>query len=251
MKVGYVVLYKDGTLTISKKHTILQKPIYKDYGEFDDDNVSWKEDSKKIKIVQIVDQVKSNCMKEWFDNCCNLTTLINFQNLDVSDCENFVNLFFNCVDLVDILSLKSWNVSNGKKFDGMFCHCSSLEDISVLKNWDMSNGKDFYYMFGNCKSLRNIFALKDWDVSNGKDFYSMFKACKSLINISILSNWNVSNGKDFRTMFGDCINLRKIQLPNTLKSLNYQIFIGCSPMLQILWKDKIYIYDDLKEYQKF
>ena len=47
MKVGYAVLYEDGTLTISKKYTILQKPIYKDYGEFDDRKIPWKNDKKK------------------------------------------------------------------------------------------------------------------------------------------------------------------------------------------------------------
>ena len=197
MKVGYVVLYEDGTLVISKKHTILQKPIYKDYGEFDDDNVPWEREYNKIKTVQIMDQVKSNCMKNWFENCINLTTLIDFQNLDVSDCE------------------------------------------------------DFSYLFFNCKLLTNISSLKDLDVSNGKNFDSMFFACQSLTDISVLGNWQMFNGKNLITMFGNCINLRKIQLPNTLKSLNYQIFTGCSSMLQILWKDKIYIYEDLKEYREF
>ena len=206
MKVGYAVLYSNGILVISanpikqfKKFSIfsLRKNIYKDYGEFDDDNVPWKKTYDKIKTVQILDQVKSNCMKNWFENCINLTTLIDFQNLDVSECE------------------------------------------------------DFSYLFFNCKLLTNISSLKDWDVSNGKNFDRMFFACQSLTDISVLGNWQMSNGKDFITMFGNCTNLRKIQLPNTLKSLNYQMFEGCSPMLQICWKDKIYIYDDLKEYQEF
>ena len=32
MKVGYAVLYDDGTLVISKNYTLLQKKIIKDYG---------------------------------------------------------------------------------------------------------------------------------------------------------------------------------------------------------------------------
>ena len=159
MKVGYVILYEDGTLTISKEHTILQKPIYKDYDEFDDTDIPWKNDHTEIKIVRIIGQVKSNDMSAWFEDCYNLTTLINFQNLDVSNCENFAHLFFKCCVLVDILSLKAWNVSNGKKFFGMFYKCSSLKDISVLQNWDVSNGKEFHYMFEYCYSLKNISAL--------------------------------------------------------------------------------------------
>ena len=60
MKVGYAILYDDGTLTISKKHTILQKPIYKDYGEFDDNKIPWawgKDDNcfiRKLHEIQLV-----------------------------------------------------------------------------------------------------------------------------------------------------------------------------------------------------
>ena len=51
MKVGYVVLYEDGELVISKEHTILQKPIYQDYGEFEDTDVPWINDSNEIEKV--------------------------------------------------------------------------------------------------------------------------------------------------------------------------------------------------------
>ena len=94
MKVGYVVLYEDGELVISKNHTLLQKKIIKDYGEFEDTNVPWDPDCLHIKIVQILDSIKSNWMYQWFAYCRNLTTLIGFENLDVSDCKNFSNLLY-------------------------------------------------------------------------------------------------------------------------------------------------------------
>ena len=255
MKVGYAILYKDGTLTISKKHTILQKPIYKDYGEFEDTDVpwAWGKDDNCFIIVQvwILNQVKSNCMKEWFADCYNLTTLIDFQNLDVSDCEDFSCLFYDCQTLKDISSLKEWNVSSGKSFYNMFRDCDSLIDISALENWNVSNGKYFSFMFYRCKLLTNISSLKDWDVSNGRKFDSMFIACSSLTDISALGNWQMSNGKDFRTMFGDCINLRKIHLPNTLNFLTFTMFDGSNENLKIHWKNHVYTYDDLLEYKRF
>ena len=73
MKVGYAVLYDDGELVISKNHTILSKQVEFDYGKFEDTNVPWKRECKKIKKVRILDQVKSNCMKKWFYDCTNLT----------------------------------------------------------------------------------------------------------------------------------------------------------------------------------
>ena len=142
MKVGYAVLYEDGTLVISanpikqfKKFSILslRKNIYKDYGKFDDDNVPWKREYNKIKRVRIFDQVKSNCIKKWFENCKNLKTLIDFQNLDVSDCENFSCLFYGCQALKDISSLKEWNVLSGKDFSNMFYSCKSLQDLKGLQ----------------------------------------------------------------------------------------------------------------------
>ena len=55
MKVGYAVLYEDGELVISKKHTVLKRKVIKDYGEFEDIKFPWKNESNKIKKVQILD----------------------------------------------------------------------------------------------------------------------------------------------------------------------------------------------------
>ena len=102
MKVGYVVLYEDGELVISKNHQLLNKKIIKDYDEFEDTNVPWKDESSQIKKVQILDQVKSNCVRKWFEDCINLTKLINFKNLDVSDSKDFSCMFGYCKSLQNI-----------------------------------------------------------------------------------------------------------------------------------------------------
>ena len=251
MKVGYAVLYEDGTLTISKKYTILPKPIYKDYGEFEDRKISWKNDKKKIKQVRILNQIKSNYMRSWFEDCYNLTTLIDFQNLDVSDCEDFVFTFYGCKSLTDISSLKNWNVSNGMDFAYMFDHCESLMNISALANWNVVNGKDFSFMFYVCESLQNINGLQNWDVSNGTDFSFMFSVCQSLQNINGLQNWDVSNGEDFSGMFSYCVSLKEIHLPDTLCNLKANMFKDCNSNLKIHWKGKIYTYEDLLEYKSF
>ena len=223
MKVGYATLYDDGELVISQSHTILSKKIYKDYGEFEDTSVPWKNESKNINNVKILDQVKSNCMKEWFDDCTNLTSLIDFKNLDVSD---------------------------GTDFSDMFCHCESLQDLNDLQNWDVSNGTDFSCMFYSCTSLQDINALKNWNVSNGTDFSWMFYNCKSLKNINGLQNWNVSDGTDFLRMFAYCESLQEISLTNTLDRLTKEMFYNCNPNLKIHWKKHTYTYADLLEYEE-
>ena len=251
MKVGYVILYEDGTLTISKEHTILPKPIYKDYGEFEDRKISWKNDKKKIKQVRILNQIKSNYMQSWFEVCYNLTTLIDFQNIDVSDCEDFVFTFYGCKSLTDISSLSNWNVYNGKVFSSMFNHCESLQNLNGLQNWNVSNGINFSCMFSFCKSLQNINGLQNWDVSNGTDFSWMFSVCKSLQDLKGLQNWNVSNGENFEGMFNYCVSLKEIHLPDTLCNLKANMFQDCNERLKIYWKNKIYTYEDLLEYKSF
>ena len=158
MKVGYAVLYEDGTLVISKEHTILPKSIYKDFAEFEDTYIPWRCESyyEKIKSVQILNKIKLFTVYGWFYHCKNLTALLDFQNLDVSDCEDFSCLFQDCKSLTDISSLSTWNLSNGKDFSSMFNHCESLMNISALANWNVFNGKDFCRMFAYCQSLKDI-----------------------------------------------------------------------------------------------
>ena len=252
MKVGYVVLYEDGELVISKEYTILQKPILENFGEFDAKIVPWQLDDMcfKIKQVRILDKVKTNYMRSWFQDCLYLTTLLDFQNLDVSDCKDFSYAFYSCLNLNSLVPLKDWNVSNGVTFKRMFMKCTSLETLKGLNTWDVSNGENFYGMFRHCETLKDMSSLKNWNVSNGEDFMDMFYNCRSLINIE-MGNWNLSNGKYFSNMICNCICLKIIQLPNTLKKLNYQIFKDCNLNLNISWKGKNYMYDDLIEYQEF
>ena len=152
MKVGYVVLYEDRELVISKNHTLLQKKIIKDYDEFEDTNVPWKNESSQIKKVQILDQVKSNCMRKWIEDCINLTKLINFKNLDISDCTDFSYMFCNCELLQDINELENWNISNGTDFSYMFAYCKSLQRISLSNTLDILRED----MFNNCSPILKI-----------------------------------------------------------------------------------------------
>ena len=42
-------------------------------------------------------------------------------------------MFFRCSSLTDVKPLENWNVSNGNDFSNMFSECSSLSDIKVYK----------------------------------------------------------------------------------------------------------------------
>ena len=253
MKVGYAVLYEDGTLVISKEHTILPKSIYKDFAEFEDTYIPWRCESyyEKIKSVQILNKIKPFTVYGWFYHCKNLTALLDFQNLDVSDCEDFSYLFRYCKSLTDIASLSNWNVSNGKDFSSMFEFCKSLQDLKELQNWNVSNGTDFSYMFSYCEFLQDLKGLQNWNVSNGTDFSRIFFGCKGLIVSTALEDWNMEHAENINGMFSSCFNLKEIHLSDTLQFLNRKMFINCNANLKIHWKGKIYTCEDLMEYQEF
>ena len=179
MKVGYAVLYEDGELVISKNHTLLQKKIIKDYGEFEDTNVPWKNELKIIKKINILNQIESNCIKEWFKGCINLTTLINFKNLDVSDCSNFSRMFAYCKSLQNLNGLQNWNVSSGTNFSRMFKSCISLQNLNELQVWNVSNGTDFSYMFAYCTLLKEIYLTNTLDILKKE----MFNKCNKTLKI--------------------------------------------------------------------
>ena len=250
MKVGYAVLYINGTLVISKNHTLLQKSTIKDYGEFEDINVLWKNESRQIKKIQILNQVKANCMKEWFKGCINLTTLIDFKNLDVSDCTDVSFMFYDCQSLQDLIGLENWNTSSGTDFSCMFKYCMSLKDVNELTTWDVSNGIKFFTMFAYCESLQDLSGLEKWNISNGRNFSYMFESCKSLEYINDLQSWNISTCENFFNIFAYCKSLKEISLPDTLAILKLDMFDNCNSKLRIHWKKHIYSYGDLLEYKK-
>ena len=197
MKVGYAILYTDGELVISKNHTVLRKKIIKDYGEFEDTNIHWKNETSKIKKVQILDQIKSNCVKEWFKGCINLTTLINFKNLDVSDCVDFSKMFSYCESLQNLNELQTWNVSNGENFSFMFFSCESLQNLNELQHWNVSNGTDFSYIFYHCNSLEEIL------LSN--TFKNLTKEMFELCNPKLKIHW-----KKYTYTYADLLEYEKI-----------------------------------------
>ena len=215
-------IYRWSTCNFKKAYSIKEKS-HKRLGEFEDTNVPWKKESIDIKKVQILNQVKSNCIKKWFLNCINLITLIDFQKLDVSDCVDFSYMFESCKSLQAINKLQTWNVSNGIDFSSMFAACKSLQDLNGLENWNVFNSSKFNRMFADCESLQDIKELKKWNLSNDTNFSAMFAFCKSL---------------------------KEISLPNTLYILKEEMFFNCNSKLKIHWKNHTYTYEDLLEYEK-
>ena len=46
-------------------------------------------------------------------------------------------MFSKCSLLIDAKPLEKWNVSNGNNFNNMFWKCSSILDLNPLQNWNV------------------------------------------------------------------------------------------------------------------
>ena len=55
-------------------------------------------------------------------------------------------MFYGCTALSDIKTLQSWDVSNANEFSDMFQKCPSISNIKPFQNW-----KDINNMFDNDK----------------------------------------------------------------------------------------------------
>ena len=49
--------------------------------------------------------------------------------------------------LTDVSPLKKWNVSNGENFQNMFSNCESLKNGNILQSWKFPRDTDFDSMF--------------------------------------------------------------------------------------------------------
>ena len=89
MKVGYAVLYDDGTLVISNAKLNLKKTVFKDFGEFEDDKIPWNQENQdinQIKQIVINDKIKVSTMLGWFSNLRQLTEVFGLKNINTSYC---------------------------------------------------------------------------------------------------------------------------------------------------------------------
>ena len=251
MKVGYAVLYDDGTLVISNAKLNLKKTVFKDFGKFEDDKIPWNQENQdinQIKQIVINDKIKVSTMLGWFSNLRQLTEVFGLKNINTSYCLDFANLFMNCVRLKSIYFLKDLDVSNGEDFSDMFKHCLMLENIGSLEFWNMENAVNLAEMFYNCIRLKDMSAVENWNVSKVVNFARMCFDCIALKNLN-LNNWNLLNGKIYTDMFNSCKSLQEIVLPYTIFPIKSNMFRYCFSDTKIQWKNHIYTIGDLSEYK--
>ena len=168
-------------------------------------------------------------MSRMFYNCCNLTSIPNFDtsnvinvgsmfsqcynlttvpNLNTSSVTDMSNMFYFCYNLTTI---PNFNISNVINMSSMFSQCKNLTDVP---NFNTSNVTDMSYMFGFCK---NLISIPNFNTSNVKDMSWMFYFC---YNLTTIPNLNTSNITDMSWMFDGCYNLTTVPSFNTTNITN-------------------------------
>ena len=272
----YVTLYTDGTLGFSNNAEIIEgKTVSKSYGnikgksytfnydevnkEYDYSTVTpWYEDIANVQTAIFTNKIVPTNTAGWFNDCSNMTEIININNLDTRMVTNMVAMFCNCKSLTSLdlsnfktsnvtdmsvmfagceeltsLDLSNFNTSNVTNMFGMFAYCASLTSLD-LSNFNTSNVTEMGSMFGSCVGLTSL-DLSSFNTSNVTNMSVMFTFCASLTSLD-LSNFDTSKVTDMESMFEDCISLTNLDLSNfdTSKVTNMRkMFRECSNLTTI------------------
>ena len=126
---------------------------------------------------------------------------LDLNHLDVSEVEDFSNLFY-ILDIgadLEELNVSAWDTSGATKMNNMFGGCNMLRRLD-LSGWNVSKVTDMYMMFYGCHEFESD--LSKWNVSKVKDMNSMFEECTKFN--SDLSGWDVSRVENVSDMFRGC-----------------------------------------------
>lgn len=127
---------------------------------------------------------------------------LDLNHLDVSEVEDFSNLFYILDIGADLkeLNVSAWDTSGATKMNNMFGGCNMLRRLD-LSGWNVSKVTDMSEMFYECWHLKSS-GISGWNVSEVRDMSNMFEGC-TLLNEDI-SDWNVSEVRDVDCMFSGC-----------------------------------------------
>ena len=230
--VMYTV-YNDGTLTFKYGEKKGSGTLY-DVPTYYSTAPGWSAYSSSIKTVvfdeSFINAQPKSCYK-WFDNCSNLTTIINIKYLKTAKVTNMYQMFYNCSNLTS-LDLPSFNTANVTTMEQMFYGCSSLTSLD-LSNYDNSKVTTMSEMFSGCSKLTSL-NLSNFKTANVTEMYRMFFDCSGLKDLD-LSSFNTAKVTTMGQMFFGCSSLKTIYVSDDFTtdhtSSSWNMFYNCSNLV--------------------
>ncbi len=215
----------------------------------------------KLTVVGNANGIAANKnSSEMFSGFKNLTTINNFEKLNVKNISNMSGMFKYCAKLqsvnlngfVDVKPIDMMNVFNGcsslkeinlskfdlsdvNKYTNGFYNCSSLERVVFPEKLVVKPTSIYCYnMFGNCSSLTSC----DMSIFDGKNLNlgSTFSGCSSLNDVKFGKHKLLA----FNTTFNDCSSLKKIDISGFdttgIENMN-KVFAGCKSLEELVLPD--------------
>ena len=180
-----------------------------DVGPFTDGYESgWYEQRENIERV-VFDESFASCTTiestaYWFDECKNLTTIIDLSNLNTENVTDMEYMFYDCSGLTS-LDVSGFNTENVTDMGNMFYGCSALTKLDVSE-FNTSKVDNMAWMFANCSGLTSL-DLNSFNTAKVEGFRGMFNNCSALETISAGEGWSTAAVVNGEEMFDGCTNL--------------------------------------------
>ena len=186
----YVTLYSDGDLEFRNDNTTdSERSVVKTYiadlegygndREEENNYRAWYNERSQIVTVTFRHIIRPDSTAQWFEDCANLTSVRNLENLDVSNVSDMSNMFAYCVGLrnLDLSAMK--NTGALQNMESMFAGSQNLETLD-LSGMSTNGVSDMRNVFENCANLAVIYVSDAFETGSVKNGTNMFRGCVSL-----------------------------------------------------------------------
>ena len=183
-------------------------------------------------------------MSNMLSTCNNLTSVPNFDTSNVLDMSNMVA---SCSNLTTV---PNFNTINVESMSDLFRYCKNL---TTVPNFNTSNVKNMSYMFIECS--KNLTSVPNFNTINVTNMYGIFRLCSSLQSapdfdtsnvismgsmfsgcgkLSSMKNYNTSNTTIMSNMFESCYNLTSVPNFDTSNVTNMKsMFADCNNLTTV------------------
>lgn len=204
--------------------------------------------STQVKSTKLVPKTGTELRKMIVDEINRLGFTANFNHIDVSNIEDFDNVFYASYSFALFNGdVSEWNVSKMKHCKFMFS-CTHFD--GDLSQWDVSNCEDFSSMFNTTSHFTGK-GLEYWNIKNAKTTEYMFHKTYSFDGESV-RNWKLpakiehtnamfKNACELQADFSKW-NVSKIRLQDRLEMFDY------CPKMIVEWLPKGINPNDVKLY---
>jgi len=175
---------------------------------------------EKIEIPDTVTKIENRA----FENCINLKSVELSDSLLDIEFRAFKNTGLTEIDIPDTVS----NIA-----DGVFAECKKLSSVKLSKSLSSISA----YAFARCEGLESIEIPKSLKTTNEAYYYEyiygyqygVFFGCTNLKNVTFEQGATLIP----RGLFANNNGLEKIDIPDTIKKIDYKAFYNCSNLKEV------------------